>query len=79
LSAADYDAVVIEVWPDIWPAFQVFQAMGTQWRMGTGGVSGLDYNCLPWLMSLNGVDDEASAFNDIRVMESAALRVIHNK
>ena len=53
--------------------------MGTQWRMGMSGISGLDYNCLPWLMTLYGVDDEASAFSDIRVMEGAALKIIHSK
>ncbi len=41
------------------------------------GVSGLDYNCLPWLMKVNGVEDEASALSDLRVMEAAALRMLH--
>ena len=58
--------------------FAVFQSMGTQWRTGMGGITGLDYNVLPWLMKLKGVEDEATALNDIRVMESAALRIIHN-
>ncbi len=42
-----------------------------------GGVTGLDYNVMPWLMKLYGIEDEATALNDIRVMERAALNVIH--
>ncbi|NIH90215.1 hypothetical protein FHW31_001580 [Enterobacter asburiae] len=44
-----------------------------------GGVSGLDYNVLPWVMRLHNVDDEATALSDIRVMENAALCVIHKR
>lgn len=65
--------------PDVWLVFGVFRAMATQWRTGVGGVTGLDYNCLPWMMELHGVDDEATALTDIRVMEAAALSVIHQK
>lgn len=66
------------MWPDVWPAFAVFQSMSTQWRTGMGGITGLDYKVLPWLMKLNGVEDEATALTDIRVMESTALKIIHN-
>ncbi|HFQ9384013.1 DUF1799 domain-containing protein [Serratia marcescens] len=69
----------IDVLPDVWPVFEVFRAMATQWRTGMGGVTGLDYNCLPWVMKLHGVDDEATALTDIRVMEAAALATIHKK
>jgi hypothetical protein len=44
-----------------------------------GGVTGLDYNCLPWVMKVHCVDDEATALTDIRVMEAAALSTIHKK
>ncbi|WP_072017695.1 DUF1799 domain-containing protein [Erwinia typographi] len=77
LTPDDIDVTEIDVWPDVWPAFQVFQAMYTQWRTGMGGVTGLDYNILPWLMKVHGISDEASALHDIRVMEASALRVIH--
>jgi len=42
-----------------------------------GVVTGLDYSVLPWLMKVLGIENEATALNDIRIMESAALRVIH--
>ncbi|PIJ49199.1 MULTISPECIES: DUF1799 domain-containing protein [unclassified Erwinia] len=77
MTPDDIEDVNIEVWPDIWPSFEVFRAMYTQWRTGMNGVTGLDYNVLPWLMKVHGIDDEASALNDIRVMEASALRTIH--
>lgn len=79
LSADDYteEEQTVEVWPDNWKAFLCFQSMSTQWRSGVGGVTGLDYNVLPWLMKLHGIEDEATALNDIRVMERAAMAKIH--
>ena len=39
---------------------QVFQAMGTQWRMGFNGPVGLDYNVLPLLIkAVFGLDNAA--------------------
>ncbi|MBX9028305.1 DUF1799 domain-containing protein [Enterobacter ludwigii] len=79
LTPDDYDDQFIDVWPDVWPSFLVFRAVSTQWRTGMGGASGLDYNVLPWVMRLHNVDDEATALSDIRVMESAALRIMHKE
>ncbi|WP_159338056.1 DUF1799 domain-containing protein [Erwinia rhapontici] len=81
LSADDYteEEQTVEVWPDCWAAFGVFRAMATQWRTGVGGITGLDYNVLPWLMKMEGIDDEAAALNDVRIMERAALDLIHSK
>lgn len=81
LSADDYtdEEQTVEVWPDCWQAFLIFQSMSTQWRSGVGGVTGFDYNVLPWLMKLHSIEDEATAFNDIRVMERAALAKIHEE
>jgi len=77
MTPDDIDDIDLEVWPDVWPSFQLFQSMSTQWRTSMGGVTGLDYNVLPWLMKVHGIEDEASALNDIRVMEASALRTIH--
>ncbi|ASM31294.1 DUF1799 domain-containing protein [Serratia marcescens] len=79
LTPEDVEGEPVDVLPDVWPVFEVFRAMATQWRTGMGGVTGLDYNCLPWVMKLHGVDDEATALTDIRVMEAAALATIHKK
>lgn len=79
LTPDDFDDTVIEVWPDVWPAFMVFQAAATQWRTGMNGPSGLDYGVLPWLMKLQGIDDEAAALADLRVMERVALGIMHKE
>ena len=79
LTLEDMESDPVEILPDVWPSFEVFRAMATQWRMGMSGVTGLDYNCLPWVMKLHGVEDEAVTLTDIRVMEAAALVVVHKK
>jgi len=54
------------------------EAMGTQWRTGACGVTGLDYAVLPGVMRLIGVPakDRPTVFQDIRVMESEAIAVM---
>lgn len=69
----------VEILPDVWQSFEVFRAMATQWRMGMSGVTGLDYNCLPWVMKLHGVENEVVVLTDIRVMEAVALDAIHKR
>lgn len=76
-SPEDYDETV-EVWPDNWPSFLVMDSMGTQWRTGAGGATGLDYGVLPNVMKLVGIPakDCPGVFQDIRVMESEAIAVM---
>ena len=64
-----------EVWPENWPSFELFSQMSTQWRIGMSGPTGLDYNVLFAVMEqrkLTG-EDWDSTFQDVRVMEAAAL------
>ena len=65
----------IEVWPENWQAVQLFVRVGTQWRVGAGGASGLDYNILFRLMDRMQLDPDEWDFllEDIRTLESAAL------
>jgi hypothetical protein len=76
-SPDDYDET-FEVWPDNWPSFLVMDAMGTQWRTGTCGATGLDYGVLLSVMRLVGVPakDRPRVFQDIRAMESEAIAVM---
>ena len=76
-SPEDYDDAV-EVWPDNWPSFLVMDAMGTQWRTGACGATGLDYGVLPNVMKFVGIPakDRSRVFQDIRVMESEAIAVM---
>jgi hypothetical protein len=77
LYAADLDDTV-EVYPDVWPAFMLLDAMGTQWRTGMGGPTGLDYSALPHVMRLLEIPKNLrnSLFQDLRVMEAEALLIM---
>lgn len=52
--------------------------MCTQWRTGVGGAVGLDYAVLPVIMELVGIEqsERLAVFNDLRIMEDAALQHI---
>jgi len=61
-------------------AYRVFCAMGTQWRMASGGMggsapTGLDYHALVAVLDFLGVpaEDRCDVFADVQVLESAAL------
>ncbi|MBK5400504.1 DUF1799 domain-containing protein [Pseudomonas sp. TH39(2020)] len=76
-SAEDYGDEA-EVWPDTWPAFQVFEAMSTQWRTGACGATGLDYTSIRDVAGFLGLTraQATDIFPDIRIMEAEALRVM---
>lgn len=78
MSRADFEKdMVIEVWADNWPIFQIFAYdLNTQWRVGMGGPYGLDYNVLPFLFRTRGIarSQWPQALDDIRTMEQAALK-----
>lgn len=48
---------------------------GTQWRAGSSGLYGLDYNVLPFLFDIHEIAhaERIDTLHDIRVMEDAAL------
>nr|WP_139833002.1 MULTISPECIES: DUF1799 domain-containing protein [unclassified Pseudomonas] len=81
LSLNDIPEVNCEVWPDVWPAFRVFEAMRTQWRIGMRGATGLDYTSIRHVASFLGISraQTADIFPDIRVMEIEALRVMEEQ
>ncbi|MHC8299616.1 DUF1799 domain-containing protein [Pseudomonas sp. ZS1P83] len=76
-SAEDYGDEA-EVWPDTWPAFQVFEAMSTQWRTGACGATGLDYTSIRDVAGFLGLTrvQATDIFQDLRIMEAEALRVM---
>lgn len=69
----------VRILPSILEAFTVFSALATQWRVGASGATGLDYNVLPWVFQLHGVEDAAACMADLQVMESEALKVMHKE
>lgn len=77
LTEADYQDEYVEIWQDNSDVFRLFKAMSTQWRTSMGGVMGLDYNCLAWVMKINNIAENERIFNDLQIMEGEALKLIN--
>lgn len=77
-TAEDYETGPIEVWPENLPTVNAFIALGTQWRSGMTGPTGLDYSAIPVVLRLTAVPRSAwgEMFHDLRLMEEAALRAM---
>ena len=75
------EPATVVVWPDNRLAVRVFQAMGTQWRVGAAGPTGLDYGVVPeiWRRLRVPPDQRDAVFMDLRVIEGAALEQTHSK
>lgn len=76
----DYDA--IELWPECWPAWQLFCEISGQWRVApSGAVMALDYGPLFARMERLRLsdDDWNDRFADIAVIEAAAIKAINAK
>jgi hypothetical protein len=72
----------VELWPDNLAAFEVFDALGTQWSVAPNGrLVGLRYEAVAFVMRLCGVAaaDRRQVFEDLRVMENAVLTLINSK
>lgn len=56
---------------------QVFMAMQTQWRIGMGGATGLDYSALPVVEDRLNVPKQrrAECFRGLQIIEREVLRV----
>lgn len=69
------------MWSENWTAFTTFMNLDTQWRYGMAGPTGLDYSVLNDVFRFTGVPESEwpELFSSIRVMEDAALRVMHEK
>lgn len=81
LKASDFAADAVDVWPDNLAAIEVFVAMSTQWRVGPGGVYGLDYNVMYRLMDRLGLShaDYDEMEHCLRTLEDAALEQMRKK
>lgn len=65
----------IDVWDINWNTFCLFDSMRTQWRVGMGGATGLDYSSLPAVAKMLGIKKKElqDMFSDIQAMENEAL------
>lgn len=70
----------VEIYPDLLKSVGIFQDMLTQWRVGMSGATGLDYAALPAVLGLRGIlhDEQSQIFDDIQIMERAALRAMRD-
>lgn len=71
----------MQIWPDTAAALALFTRLGTQWRIGMGGATGLDYTAVSAVLTRQRLPpaEEDALFEDIRVMESAALAAMRTK
>lgn len=78
LTLADIEDECLDVLPDNWQTFRLFNALSTQWRTGPGGVTGLDYTVIREVASLIGIKKRQipELFPDLQVMEAEALAVM---
>lgn len=63
------------VWDINWNTFNLFMALTTQWRVGMGGATGLDYSVIPAVGKMLGFKKKQinDMFPDLQVMENEAL------
>lgn len=63
------------VWDINWDVFNLFYNMNSQWRVGMGGATGLDYSVIPTVGKMLGFKKKHinNMFSDLRVMENEAL------
>ena len=79
LRRSDFEAETnIEIWPDNFLSVQIFEALGTQWRVGNSGAVGIDYNVLPFTFKMYEIPriQWPDIFQCVRIMESEALRAM---
>lgn len=76
-SPLEQDAA-LDIWPENWSGLGVFLAMQTQWATaGMGGLLGLRYESLPFVLEMQGVSreqwPEATAAVQVLERETVAL------
>jgi len=70
------ESAQVEVWTCNRDIVRVFGELQSQWRVGNGGATGLDYTAIPPTLDLLGITrakDRQRIFAGIRVMEAAVL------
>lgn len=69
------------VFPDNWWPAVIFRDMRRQWRLGQGGVVGLDFSTLPIFSRIRKVpqEKEEDVLDCLQIMEAAAIAEINRK
>jgi len=63
------------VWPENWPAVELFLRCQTQWRTSVGGVTGFDYSSVLALVNMYAYGKET--FEDLQIMEATAIELLN--
>jgi len=81
LHPKHYKEPVVEVWPECWPAIDLYLKYRTQWIQGPGGPSGLDYSILLADLDRSGVRDteREDIMDAIRTIEAEVLASIYQE
>ena len=62
-----------EIWPENWPAVELFMRCQTQWRTDNGHRTGLIYSELIAIGSLYSVENLGQVVEDVQVIEAEIL------
>lgn len=78
MEPEDFATEPLEIWPDNARAFNLFASVRTQWRVGPGGVYGLDYAVVDSRIDRMGLSDGDREVleAEIQAMEFAALEAL---
>jgi len=67
------------VFPENWPALQLFLRVVTQWRYAADQPTGLDYTAVIAVMAVEEAPDRRDLLDRVQVMELAALQEFRKK
>lgn len=79
LTDDHYPEPNVDVWDEAWDAVQLFSSISTQWRVGSGGVVGLDYAIVYREAERRKIDLDDEFMWAIGVIENAAMAEIHKE
>jgi hypothetical protein len=68
-----------EVIPAAWPAVCMFLRLQTQWRVGSSGIVGLDYNAVRWVFDLYEVKEPLQMLDDLQTIEATVVETLNQR
>jgi len=79
LRPKHYKEPQVDVWPENWPAIDLYVQYRTQWIQGPGGPTGLNYPVLLADLDRRGItnDERTEIMDSIRVIEDVVLDKIY--
>lgn len=81
LKPSHYKEPIVEVWPESWPAVELYVRYQTQWLQGAGGPSGLNYAILFADLDRSGIEgeDREDIMDGVRIVEAEVLKSIYQE